>query len=121
MAKNISQPYIIMKQSTKRSKHGGTYTKVDMVGVNDRQMYHTYIDPTNFNFKNWEHIVRNPENGFVIRGIKVKNSKEYLVSADSKPIIEWEHDEPEVILSQLKEIWDSQDKEPPSTFRELFE
>jgi hypothetical protein len=57
----------------------------------------------------------------VIRGLKLKKNKDFLVSADSRPIIEWQHDNPEVIFGQLKEIWDEEDRKASAgTFRDLF-
>jgi len=118
----MSQPYIIISQKTGLSKYGGTLITINMIGVNDRQEYKTYIDPRNFNYANWQHITQNPGHGFVIRSLKIKNKDKRLISADSKPIIEWEHDDPEVILAQLEEIWNEQDNQrTATTFRDLFE
>ena len=118
----MTQPYIVATQKTGLSKYGGTLITITLIGINDRQEYKTYIDPRNHNFVNWQHITQNPQNGFVIRSLKVKNKEKNLISADSKPIIEWEHDDPEVIIAQLEEIWREQDlQKTATTFRDLFE
>lgn len=123
MANEIkSQPYIVIEQRTGLSKYGGVLHTIKMIGVNDRKEYKTYVDPRNHNFQNWAHIVNNPKHGFVIRSCKVKNQEKFLISADSKPIIEWEHDDTSVILAQLEEIWKEEDaKRNATTFRELFD
>ena len=121
----ISQPYVILEQSpihTKVKSANNTITKITLIGVNDRCLYKTYIDPTNYNYKNWSHITSNPKHGFVVRNIKVKDAEAFILNADSKPIIEWEHDNADIIMEQLKEIWVEQDDtRPKTTFRDLFE
>ena len=118
----MTQPYIIATQKTGLSKYGGTLITITMIGINDRKEYKTYIDPRNHNYANWQHVVMHPQNGFVIRNLKVKNKDKLLISADSQPIIEWEHDDPEVIFAQLEELWKEQDHQrTATTFRDLFE
>jgi hypothetical protein len=117
----INQPYVILEQREIGSKYGGTVIRITMVGIKDRNQYTTYVDHRNRNHAFWDHITRNPHHGFVIRGLKLKKNKDFLVSADSRPIIEWQHDNPEVIFGQLKEIWDEEDRKASAgTFRDLF-
>lgn len=79
--------YAILKQEEFESKYGGTAIKVLMVCLNDRQLYHTYIDHRMMNFENWGHILRHPERGYVISGVKIKNKEKSLINADSDPLI----------------------------------
>ena len=117
----VKQPFIILKQTQIFSKYGGTVWRIDMVGVRDRADYVTYVDPRNSNYEGWAHIIRNREHGFVIRMLKEKKDKDGLISADSRPIIEWQHDDKDVILKQLADLWQDQDADKdPTTFRDLF-
>jgi hypothetical protein len=120
----IKQPYVVLKQDWGRSKHLGTeYVKITVMGIKDRKEYVTYVDTPNHNYKNWEHIIRNPNHGFVISNIKTKQHKgKELVDADSKPMIDWEDNDDTEILRQIAEIWAEEDlKNDSDKFRDLFE
>jgi hypothetical protein len=120
----IKQPYVVLKQDWGRSKHLGTeYVKITVMGIKDRKEYVTYVDTPNHNYKNWEHIIRNPNHGFVIRNLKTKQHKgKELVDADSKPIIEIEDTDDVEIMRQIAEIWAEEDlKNDSDKFRDLFE
>jgi hypothetical protein len=92
------------------------------VGAKDRKEYITYIDKPNRNYKHWQHIVANPEHGFVLRNLIVKRHKDrLLIDADSQPIIECEDDNSERILSILQDVWSEQDRTAESDrFSDLF-
>lgn len=119
----MRQPYIILKQEQRVSKRYGTpMTKITLLGVKDRKEYVTYIDAPNRNHKNWDHIVRNPEHGFVLRNLRTKTHKDQtLIDADSHPIIDWEDVNDQEILRQLAEIWAEEDlRNNTDKFRDLF-
>lgn len=107
----INQPYLIIKQEAATSKKYGTpMTKITLLGIKDRKEYITYVDTPHRNYKNWEHIIRNPEHGFIVRNIKTKMHKDKeLVDADSKVIIEWEDVNNDEMLKQIGEIWAEED------------
>lgn len=107
----IKQPYVVLKQEWGRSRHLGTeYVKITVMGIKDRKEYHTYVDTPNHNYQNWQHIINNPQHGFVIRNLKTKEHKgKTLINADSKPIIEWEDDNDTEIMRQISEIWAEED------------
>ena len=116
-----SQPYFVAEQREIHSRYGGTVTRITLVGIRDRKEYTTYVDLRNRNCQHWQHIINNPSHGFIIHGLKLKRGKEFLISADSRPIIEWEHADPDVIASDLARYWDEEDaKSTASTFRQLF-
>lgn len=108
----IKQPYIVMQQEWGRSRHLGTeYVKITFVGVKDRQEYHTYVDTPNRNFKKWQHIINNPEHGFVVRNIKFKTHKgKTLVDADSDVLIEVEELTLDPILNTVQAYWAEEDR-----------
>lgn len=120
----MKQPYVILKQEWGRSRHLGTeYVKITFLGIKDRQEYVTYVDSPNHNYKNWSHIINNPTHGFVVRNLKTKEHKgRTLISADSKPIIDWEDTDDVEIMRQVSEIWAEEDlKNDSDKFRDLFE
>lgn len=117
-----NQHYAIVKQETKYSKYGGVITTITLVGLDDRCEYTTYIDPSNFNSKNWQHIVRHPEHGFILKGLKVKkNQTKNIINADSDPVIAWEHENIDAVLDAIMDKWRQQDeaRRPPS-FGDFF-
>lgn len=120
----IKQPYIVLKQEPRFSKVYGTpMTKITLIGVKDRLEYITYIDGPNRNHANWQHIIKNPEHGFVLRNLNVKANKDKnLINADSEPIIEWEDDNNTAMMNQLYDIWTEEDRRNGSDkFGDLFE
>jgi len=59
----MARHYVIIKQQTKWSKHGGQVTEITLVGLDDRKLYTTWIDAMNMNAKYWSHITRSPLDG----------------------------------------------------------
>lgn len=119
----IDQTYVVLTQEKGLSKiTGQPYTKVTFVGTHDRDEYTTYIDTANHNHSNWYHIVNNPQHGFVLKNLRVKQHKErLLVDADSKPVIEYEDLDQSRVLDELKSVWAEQDHKKQNKFRDLFE
>lgn len=119
----MTQLYAVLAQETGVSRHLGTpYVKITMVGVKDRKEYITYIDQPNFNTKNWQHIINNPTRGFVIRNLRTKQHKgKDLINADSKPLIEYESEDPNEVLDVIKEYWLREDRRGPNRYGDLFE
>ncbi len=103
----MRQPYIVLKQHPITSKYGNRIYMITLVGAQDRLEYKTYIDPNNRNFKYWQHIIWNPDHGFVLKNCIVK--KDNIISADCRPIIAWETPSPEDVFDELYEIWTEQD------------
>jgi hypothetical protein len=118
----MKQPFIVLAQEHRFSKIGTPMIKITFVGAKDRKEYITYIDKPNRNYKHWQHIVANPEHGFVLRNLIVKRHKDrLLIDADSQPIIECEDDNSERILSILQDVWSEQDRTAESDrFSDLF-
>jgi hypothetical protein len=83
----------------------------------------TYIDAPHRNYKNWQHIINNPQHGFVLRNLKTKLHKgQELIDADSTPIIDWEDNTDTEIMRQIAEYWAEEDrKNGTDKFRDLFE
>jgi hypothetical protein len=121
--KAMTQNYIIVKQETMNSKYGGEIIKITLVGTRDRFEYTTYIDPRNRNATNWFHIINHPTRGYVVSGIKTKQSKDgkLLVNADSDPIISAECEHSSELFCELIAVWREQDEKTPNQFRNLFE
>ncbi len=71
----MARHYVIIKQQTKWSKHGGQVTEITLVGLDDRKLYTTWIDAMNMNAKYWSHITRSPDHGFIITGHQSTQNK----------------------------------------------
>jgi hypothetical protein len=120
----IKQPYLVLKQEHNTSKKYGTpMTKITFLGIKDRREYITYVDAPHRNYKNWQHIINNPTQGFIVRNLKTKMHKgRELIDADSAVIIEWSDVNDEQMLQQISEIWAEEDlKNNSDKFRDLFE
>lgn len=120
----IKQPYLVVKQDKNYSRNTGRpYTKITLQGIKDRCLYETYVEEGMRNYKNWSHIVENPDCVFVVNGIKVKNLADGLVDADSRPMIECScHiSNADDILKPIEEFWAEEDaRNEATTFNQLF-
>lgn len=117
------QNYVIVKQESIDSKYGGTVVKITLVGTRDRFEYITYVDPRNRNASNWFHIINHPLRGYILSGIKTKQSREgkLLVNADSDPIIRAEVEDISLLFAEVLAVWREQDERIPNQYRNLFE
>ena len=118
----IKQPYLVLSQRTFRSQnHGQPVTEIVLIGCKDRCQYKTYIDIQNKNYKHWQHIILNPESGFALRGLNVKNTEKYLINADSKPNIDIQANTKDELFAELHSIWIEEDQKKNSDrFQDLF-
>ena len=119
----MARHYVIIKQQTKWSKHGGQVTEITLVGLDDRKLYTTWIDAMNMNAKYWSHITRSPDHGFIITGVKVKRmvDRDDVINADSKPIIAQEHPDIDETLDIVTEHWNTLDgRNKPPSFDDFF-
>jgi hypothetical protein len=118
----MARHYAIIKQEQKRSRHGGEVTEVTMVGLDDRLPYTTWIDPLNMNNKYWSHILRSPEHGFILTGLKKKKmqDRDDVINADSKPIIAWEHASQDEMIAVIMDEWRRQDSAKRPSFEDFF-
>lgn len=119
----VKQPYLVLKQEAKTSmKYGTPMTKITLLGIKDRKEYITYVDTPHRNYKNWEHVINNPNHGFILRNIKTKMHKgEELVDADSKIMIDWEDDTDQEMLKQISQVWAEEDiRAGTDKFSDLF-
>ena len=106
----MSQYYIILAQRQLLSKiNGNRIIEIDLVGVKDRCLYKTYVDPTNRNYGNWSYIIHNPLNGYLISGVKVKDSEKYLVNADSPVKILVATEDHSELYTEVLAAWHRQD------------
>jgi hypothetical protein len=118
----MAKHYAVIKQEQKWSKHGGHVTEITMVGLDDRLPYTTWIDPMNMNNKYWQHILRTPEHGFILSGLKKKKMKDRddVINADSKPVIAWEHTSQDEMIDIIMDEWRRQDSIKRPSFEDFF-
>lgn len=118
----MTQPYLVVKQAKSHSRNTGRpYTKITLQGIKDRQLYETYVEVGMRNYKNWQHVVENPDYLFILNNVKVKEAD--LIDADSKPVIEHSAspDNAEDILGPIEEFWREEDlRQSANTFNSLF-
>lgn len=119
----ITQTYVVLTQERGLSKiTGRPFVKIIMVGTRDRCEYVTYIDSSNHNEANWQHIINNPDHGFVLSNLRPKIHKDRrLIDADSRPVISAEDMTPDRIFDTLRDVWREQDDRPNNNYRNLFE
>ena len=104
MAQPQAETFVRTKQDRFTSRYGNRIWRIDFTGLEDRKNYYTFVDPTNRNYLNWQHIIENPESGFLISNLTLKTGQADLVSADSRPVIEHQGD-PDAITDAVKEYW----------------
>lgn len=109
----MKQNYIVMQQHRIRSRYGQIITQIDFVGVKDRLLYRTYIDPFNRNFANWVEILHHSDQGFLLANLQVKTAD--LISADSRPRILWRSPDREILYEELLSIWREEDSQSQLT------
>lgn len=119
----MTQNYVIVKQETIASKYGGEVVKITLVGTRDRFEYTTYVDPRNHNVKNWWHIINHPTRGYIISGVKTKQTRDgkLVINADGDPLIRAECEASSELFRELLAVWREQDEQTPNQFRNLFE
>jgi len=119
----MKQPYFVVSQEHKISKFGTEMVQITLLGIKDRQQYTTYVDKPNHNYKNWQHVIDNPNDGFVLDNLKTKTHKDkVLVNADSKVVIAWQCEDKNIVIDQINNLWNEQDRKAEAgTFRDLFE
>ena len=104
MAQPQAETFVRTKQDRFTSRYGNRIWRIDFTGLEDRKNYYTFVDPTNRNYPNWQHIIENPESGFLISNLTLKTCAPDLISADSKPVIEHQGDQ-DSINDAVKEFW----------------
>lgn len=105
-----SQYYIILTQRQITSNYNGNkIAEITLVGVQDRCLYKTYVDPQNRNFKNWSYIIHNPAQGYLVSGIRIKDQDKALISADSQVKILVATEEASEVYSELLAKWHRED------------
>lgn len=81
--------YQIIKIKRAFSQRNQTaYYEIVMQDILTEKLFKTYVDPTMRNWANWEAIVSNSHLAQLITA--VKNKKDSIIDADSKPDIVWQ-------------------------------
>ena len=105
-----NQYYVILTQKQIVSKaNGNNIFEIQLVGVKDRQLYKTYVDPMNRNYKHWSYMVHNPAQGYLVSNIKIKDPAKKLISADSVVSILVATEDSTEVYNELIDTWKRQD------------
>jgi hypothetical protein len=115
----MAQYYTVLKQEQIKSRHGNRILRLTLVGVKDRQLWTTYLDPKNRNYLAWSKIIHRPYYGYLLSGIQIKDREKGLVSADSKIRIIYETQYQDEVYNELIELWSTQDA--GNHFEDFFE
>lgn len=105
----MAQYFTVLKQQQIKSRHGNRVIELTLVGITDRLLYKTYLDPNNRNYKAWSSIIHQPYYGFVLSGLKIKDQEKGLVSADSKIRIVYQTEYQSEVYNELIHAWQTQD------------
>ena len=105
----MAQLYCVLKQEQIKSKYGNRVIQLTLVGVKDRLLYKTYLDPNNRNYARWSSIIHQPFYGFLLSGLKIKDAEKGLVSADSPVNVVYQTEYPSEIYDELIRTWQEQD------------
>jgi hypothetical protein len=108
----MQQLMAIAEIKKKPSRHGGRIYIVTLIGLEDRGIYETYIDPENRNYKFWRHIIENPGRGYIVSGARLADRKirPNLVTADSEIIIERETFSTAELAEAIEALWINEDR-----------
>jgi len=111
----MAQLYVVYDVKTKTSKYGNEIYEISIIGTEDRFMYKTYIDVMNRNYANWAGIIREPNQGYILKNLKRRGLKDNknLIDADSRPQIAWVTEHKQEVLDELVDNWLERDKKIP--------
>lgn len=103
--------YVVLEVRPMMSRQGHKIYELDLVNTQTRMLYKTYADPHLRNFPNWSRIVINPNHGYILTNIKIRDEIKQLADADVKPRILSTTDSKEQLLEELYEYWRELDQE----------
>ena len=117
--KQAKGPFVVLQTIEQESKHGGSYTMITMVN-SQAEIVHTYVDPSNKNYKFWQDIIDLQDKNFGIivdnlkyktkngeiatRWVKYWNVNEPLINADSRVEIIHTTETQQEVLDRLVEV-----------------
>ena len=117
--KQAPGPFVVLKSYEQDSKYGGTMTVITMANAQG-EIVHTYIDPSNKNYKFWRDIIdlQDQNFGIIVDNLKYKtkdgeiatrwvkhwNVSEPLINADSKPKILYTTENQQEVIDRLAEV-----------------
>ena len=103
--------YVVLEVRSMISRAGNKIYELDLVNTQTRMMYRTYADPKLRNFPNWSRIIANPNRGYILTNIKIRDEYKQIVDADAKPRTLSEFDTREELLEELYQYWQELDNQ----------
>lgn len=97
--------YVVLAVTPMMSRQGHKIYELDLVNTQTRMLYRTYADPHLRNFPNWSRIVINPDCGYILTNIKIRDEIKQLADADVKPRILSTTLNKETVLEELYQYW----------------
>ena len=117
--KQAKGPFVVLQTVEQDSKYGGTMTVITMANAQG-EIVHTYIDPSNKNYKFWKDIIdlQDKNFGIIVDNLKYKtkdgeiahrwvkhwNVSEPLINADSRPKIVYTTEIQQEVIDRLAEV-----------------
>lgn len=112
-------PFVVLQTVEQESKYGGTMTVITMANSKG-EIVHTYVDPSNKNYKFWQDIIdlQDKNFGIIVDNLKYKtkdgeiahrwvkhwNVSEPLINADSRVKIIYTTEDQQEVIDRLAEV-----------------
>jgi hypothetical protein len=90
------------------NRDGSAMTTITLWGIDDGKTYTTYVVDDYRNSQNWGFITRNPDNGFLVKFLNGKLSKELQINADSIPQIQDKLESVQAMKDVCRKIWNEE-------------
>lgn len=103
--------YVVLEIKPMMSRQGHKIYELALVNTETRMLYKTYADPHLRNFPNWSRIVINPDRGYILTNIKIRDQEKQVIDADVKPRILITYDNREQLLEELYQYWSELDQQ----------
>ena len=90
------------------NRDGSAMTTITLWGIDDGKTYTTYVVDDYRNSQNWGFITRNLDNGFLVKFLNGRLSKELQINADSIPQIQDKLESVQSMKDVCRKIWNEE-------------
>lgn len=111
----LTEPVFVNSIEAQSSRYSNEIWRIEFIGIQSQNSYHTWVDPRNNNYSSWHKIIHQPHSmSCVLSGLKFKDQSEGIVNADSRFTVEWWGSR-ELLAQQIADLWASK-----QNFNQLF-
>lgn len=86
-------------------KYGHDLYTITFVGIQDKRLYKTYVNPKHRNYKLWMKYIGTPKKGYVLKGLVSRENDVYTINADHAPKIEITYSNKDEMADELESVW----------------